>query len=99
MAEVKINNLKRLMEEDFESRFTLPEMGAFDPIEQRLLKHHQSTRFSGDVTDLFLPKMLRSLVSLFGGDVSHDSDTEFSRPAPSNYAGKVPVSQPKGPNK
>jgi hypothetical protein len=101
MAEQRINNLKRLMEEEYESRFTLPEMGDFDPIENRLMKHHQTQRFNGDVTDLFLPKMIRSFVSLFGSDTgsSDHDDSEFDRPAPSKYAGRVPQSAPKGPNR
>ena len=100
MAE-RINNFKRLMEEDYESRFQLPEMsrigGDIDQIEARLLKRHASIRLSSDVTDLFLPKMLRTVMGLFGGEVAprDDDDRSYSRPAP-DWGYSTP-SQPKAP--
>jgi hypothetical protein len=100
MAE-RINNFKRLMEEDYESRFQLPEMSHIgsdiDQIEARLLKRHASIRLSSDVTDLFLPKMLRTVMGLFGGEVAprDDDDPSYSRPAP-DWGHSAP-SQPKAP--
>ena len=100
MAE-RINNFKRLMEEDYESRFQLPEMSRIgsdiDQIEARLLKRHASIRLSSDVTDLFLPKMLRTVMGLFGGEVAprDDDDASHSRPAP-DWGHSAP-SQPKAP--
>ena len=99
MAE-RINNFKRLMEEDYESRFGLPEMSHIgsdiDQIEARLLKRHASIRLSSDVTDLFLPKMLRTVMGLFGGEVApQEEDASYSRPAP-DWGHSAP-SQPKAP--
>ena len=100
MAE-RINNFKRLMEEDYESRFQLPEMSRIgsdiDQIEARLLKRHASIKLSSDVTDLFLPKMLRTVMGLFGGEVAprDDDDASYSRPAP-DWGHSAP-SQPKAP--
>ena len=97
----RINNFKRLMEEDYESRFQLPEMSRIgsdiDQIEARLLKRHASIRLSSDVTDLFLPKMLRTVMGLFGGEVAprDDDDASYSRPAP-DWGHSAP-SQPTAP--
>ena len=96
MAE-KLNNIKRLMETDYEARFELPPMGENDPIETKLLNRHASNRFNSDVTELFLPKMIRSIVGIFGGEVA-DDNTVFNRPAPSDYGKLTPQSRPKGPN-
>jgi hypothetical protein len=98
MAE-RINNFKRLMEEDYESRFQLPEMtnigGDIDQIEARLLKRHASIRLGSDVTDLFLPKMFRTVMGLFGGEVAPQDDASYSRPAP-DWGHQTP-NQPKAP--
>ncbi len=100
MAE-RINNFKKLMEDEYENRFQLPEMdgvsfgGSNDPIEASLLKRHASLRFSSDVTDLFLPKMLRTVLGLFGGEVAPQDDTSHSRPAP-DWGHSAP-SQPRAP--
>jgi hypothetical protein len=91
----RINNFKKLMEDDYENRFQLPEMrgvsfgGATDPIEAHLLKRHASMRFSSEVTDLFIPKMFRTVMGLFGDDIP------LSRPAP-DWGHSAP-SQPKAP--
>jgi hypothetical protein len=97
----RINNFKKLMEDDYENRFQLPEMrdvsfgGANDPIEAHLLKRHASMRFSSEVTDLFIPKMFRTVMSLFGGESASDDDIPLSRPAP-DWGHSAP-SQPKAP--
>lgn len=86
--ENRINNFKKLMEDDYENRFQLPEMnhvsfgGANDPIEAHLLKRHASLRYNSEVADLFLPKMFRTVMSLFGGEASTDDEIPLSRPAP-----------------
>jgi hypothetical protein len=96
----RINNFKRLMEEE-ENRFQLPEMrgvsfgGANDPIEAHLLKRHASMRFGSEVTDLFIPKMFRTVMSLFGGESASDDEIPLSRPSP-DWGHSAP-SQPKAP--
>jgi hypothetical protein len=100
MAE-RINNFKKLMEDDYENRFRLPEMdgvsfgGKNDPIHEGLLKKHASLRFGSDVTDLFLPKMFRTVMGLFGGEVAPEDETSHSRPAP-DWGHSAP-SQPRAP--
>jgi hypothetical protein len=101
MAE-RINNFKRLMEDDYESRFQLPQIDEIslgrdymDSIEESLLKKHASIRLSSDVTDLFLPKMFRTVLGLFGGEVAPHEETSHSRPAP-DWGYSAP-SQPKAP--
>jgi hypothetical protein len=100
MAE-RINNFKKLMEDEYENRFHLPEMdnvsfgGKNDPIHEGLLKKHASLRFNSDVTDLFLPKMFRTVLGLFGGEVAHDDEVSHSRPAP-DWGHSAP-SQPRAP--
>jgi hypothetical protein len=101
MAE-RINNFKKLMEDDYESRFQLPQMTDvsfgnrdIDPIEERLLKRHANMRLGSDVTDLFLPKMFRTVMGLFGGEVAPNDESSHSRPAP-DWGHSAP-SQPKAP--
>jgi hypothetical protein len=97
-----VNNFKRLMEEEYENRFQLPTMdnvsfgGDADPIEASLLKRHASMRFGSDVTDLFLPKMFRTVMGLFGGEVAPQEETLHSRPAP-DWGHHGAPSQPKAP--
>ncbi len=93
------NSFKQLMEEEYESRFTLPNnngMSDFQLIQQRLEEQRQNRRFNGDVADLFLPRMVRALIGMIGGEVASDNDP-FDRPAPSDYSRTLPMSQPKGP--
>jgi hypothetical protein len=101
MAE-RINNFKRLMEDEYENRFQLPQMNEvslgrdyIDSIEETLLKKHASLRLSSDVTDLFLPKMFRTVMGLFGGEVAPKEDASHSRPAP-DWGHSAPT-QPKAP--
>ena len=100
MAE-RINNFKKLMEDDYENRFQIPEMdnvsfgGNNDPIHERLLTKHASLRFGSDVTDLFLPKMFRTVLGLFGGEVAPRDEILHSRPAP-DWGHSAP-SQPRAP--
>lgn len=94
------NNFNRLMEEEYEPRFTLPSqnngMSDFQLIERRLEKQQQTNRFNGDVADLFLPRMVRAIIGIFGGEVAHESDS-FDRPAPSEYRSTLSPRGPKGP--
>jgi hypothetical protein len=95
------NSFHKLMEEDLENRFHLPQMGEvsfggdLDPIEAHLLKRHASMRFSSDVTDLFLPKMFRTVLGLFGGEVAPQDEASHSRPAPD--WGRSAPDQPRAP--
>lgn len=97
-----INSFKRLMEEEYEPRFTLELKNGltdFERVKQQLEQQQRTRRFNSDVADLFLPRMVRAIVGIFGGDVANDSDT-FDRPAPSDYRSTVPNSGgPKGPNR
>lgn len=94
------NSFKRLMEEEYEPRFTLPinnGMSDFQLIERRLEQQQQTRRFNGDVADLFLPRMVRAIVGMFGGEIANQSDS-FDRPAPSDYRSTLPSNGPKGPS-
>lgn len=94
------NSFKKLMEEEYESRFTLPNLNGksdFQLIEQRIDEQRQSRRLNGDVADLFLPRMVRAIIGMFGGEVASDNDP-FDRPAPSDYRSTLPTSTPKGPS-
>ncbi len=93
------NSFKRLMEEEYEPRFTLLYPNGksdFQLIEQRIEEQRQSRRLNGDVADLFLPRMVRAIIGIFGGEVATDSDP-FDRPAPSDYRSTLPSTTPKGP--
>ncbi len=93
-----VNSFKTLMEEEYESRFTLPNqngMSDFQLIEQRIEEQRLSRRLNGDVAELFLPRMVRAFIGMFGGDVASDNDP-FDRPAPSDYGSTIPTSSPKG---
>lgn len=93
------NSFHRLMEEEYEPRFTLPNpngMSDFLLIERRIEEQQQTRRFNGDVAELFLPRMVRAIIGIFGGEVATDSDP-FDRPAPSDYRSTLPQSGPKGP--
>ncbi len=83
------NNFKRLMEEEYEPRFTLPQM---TEIERRIQRKHDSYRVTGDVLDLFFPKIIKTVIGMLGGD-----DNESARPAPSDFGGNVPSKTPKAP--
>jgi hypothetical protein len=83
------NNFKRLMEEEYEPRFTIPQM---TEIERRIKRKHDSYRVTGDVLDLFFPKIIKTVIGMLGGD------DEPSRPAPSDFGrGGPPPSGPKAP--
>ena len=87
------------MEEEYESRFTLPNptgKSDFQLIEERIKEQRQNRRWNGDVADLFLPRMVRAIIGIFGGEVASDNDP-FDRPAPSDYSSTLPASMPKGP--
>ncbi len=96
------NSFTMLMEADeneFNKRFTLPNqkgISDFQQIEQRLIQQQQTRRFNGDVADLFLPRMIKAVIGMFGGEVASDSDS-FERPAPSDFGRPISSSGPKGP--
>lgn len=90
--ERKINNFQRLMEEEYEPRFTLPQM---TEIEDSLRRRQNSMKTAGDVIDLFLPKVLKAFVHLLGGS---DNDEESNaRPRPSDFNHLPNSNGPKGP--
>jgi hypothetical protein len=90
--ERKINNFQRLMEEEYEPRFTLPQMMK---IEDTLKRRQNSMRTAGDVIDLYLPKVLKAFVHLLGG--SDNDDDNGIRPIPSDF-NRLPKSKgPQGP--
>ena len=88
--ERKKNSFQRLMEDEYESRFTLPQMME---VEQRLQKKQNSYRVAGDMIDLFFPKIIKTVIGMLGGD---DSDNR-SRPAPSDSGSPFKPSRPKAP--
>jgi hypothetical protein len=96
------NSFTMLMEDDgneFNRRFTLPNqngMSDFQLIEQRLVQQQQTRRFNGDIADLFLPRMIKAVIGMFGGEVASDNDS-FDRPAPSDFGHPISSTYPKGP--
>lgn len=94
------NSFRQLWEEE-EERFTLPApngMSDFQLIGQRIEQQQQSRRFNGDVADLFLPRMIRAVIGMFGGEVASDGDSSaFDRPPPSGGGGGNRSSVPRGP--
>lgn len=93
------NSFIQLWEEE-EERFTLPVhngMSDFQLIGRRIEQQQQTRRFNGDVADLFLPRMIRAVIGIFGGEVASDNDNSaFDRPAPSDV-GRNRSSGPRGP--
>ena len=87
--ERKKNSFQRLMEDEYESRFTLPQMME---VEQRLQRKQNSYRVAGDMIDLFFPKIIRTVGGMLGGD-----DNEHNRPMPSEHGGVVEFKKPKAP--
>ena len=87
---IKKNSFKQLMEEEYEPRFTLPQM---TEIENRIQRHHHSCRLAGDVLDLFFPKVLKTVAGMLGAD----DDDNRNRTAPPDVGGTGASSQPKGP--
>ena len=88
--ERKKNSFQRLMEDEYESRFTLPQMME---VEQRLQKKQNSYRIAGDMIDLFFPKIIKTVIGMLGGDVSDDR----SRPTPSDSGNPFKPRGPKAP--
>ena len=88
--ERKKNNFQRLMEDEYESRFTLPQMME---VEQRLQKKQNSYRIAGDMIDLFFPKIIKTVIGMLGGDDSDDR----SRPTPSDSGNPFKPRGPKAP--
>lgn len=96
------NSFENLWEEE-EQRFTLPPntkgISDFQLIQMRIEQQQHSTRFNGDVAELFLPRMIRAVIGMFGGEVATntDNDAVFDRPAPSDVQWRR-VSKPKSPS-
>ena len=88
--ERKKNSFQRLMEDEYEARFTLPQMME---VEQRLQKKQNSYRVAGDMIDLFFPKIIKTVIGMLGGDDSDDRN----RPAPSDSGNPFKPSGPKAP--
>jgi hypothetical protein len=88
MADHTRNNFKQLMEEEYESSFTLPQMMA---IEQRLNRKQHSMNVAGDILDLFLPKIFKTVAGMLG------SEDDRNRPAPSSSGSTFRPSGPKAP--
>ena len=82
------NNFKQLMEEEYESRFTLPQM---NEIENRLNRKQHSMNVAGDILDLFLPKIIKTVAGMLG------SEEDRNRPAPSDSGRAYRPSGPKAP--
>jgi hypothetical protein len=89
--ERKINSFQRLMEEEYEPRFTLPQMME---IENRLKRQQHSIRTTGDMVDLYLPKVIKAFIHLLGGS---DSDDVRAIPAPSDLPHMPKQGKPKAP--
>ena len=70
MEERAKNNFQELMEVEFETRFTLPEM---NEIEHRLRRRQDSNRLTSDTVDLFFPKFIRTIMQIVGGDNSENA--------------------------
>ena len=93
------NSFIQLMEEEYEPRFMLPNkngLSDFELIAQRIEKQRLNHRFNSDVADLFLPRMVRTIIGIFGGELANDSDS-FDRPAPSDYITPLITRTPKSP--
>jgi hypothetical protein len=89
--ERKKNNFQRLMEEEYEPRFTLPQMME---IENRLKRQQNTIRTTSDMVDLYLPKVIKAFIHLLGGT---DSDDSRSSPAPSDLPHMPKQGKPKAP--
>ena len=93
------NSFIQLMEEEYEPRFMLPNNNGFSDfelIEQRIKEQRLNQHFNSDVADLFLPRMVRTIIGIFGGELANDSDS-FDRPAPSDYITPLITRTPKSP--
>lgn len=86
------NSFQRLMEEEYECRFTLPQMME---VERRLQRKENTYRVAGDMLDLFFPKIIKTVIGMLGGEDRDDNDND--RPAPSNSDRPYNPSGPKGP--
>jgi hypothetical protein len=82
------NNFKLLMEEEYESRFSLPQM---IEIESRLNRKQHSMNVAGDILELFLPKIFKTVAGMLG------SEDDQNRPAPSNKSNNYRPKEPKAP--
>jgi hypothetical protein len=82
------NNFKQLMAEEYESRFSLPQMME---IENRLNRKQHSMNVAGDILDLFLPKIFKTVAGMLG------SEDDRNRPAPSSTNSAYRPTGPKAP--
>ena len=88
--ERKLNSFQRLMEEEYESKFTLPKMME---VEKKIHRQHNTQRVTGDMIDLFFPKIIKTVISMLGGE----SDYENESTAPSSISHHYKPSSPKAP--
>ena len=65
------------MEEEYESRFTLPQMLA---VEQKIQRKQHTVRVASDMLDLFFPKIIKTVINMLGGE-----DDDNGRKAPSSF--------------
>ena len=86
--ERKTNSFQQLMEEEYESRFTLPQMLA---VEQKIQRKQHHVRVASDMLDLFFPKIIKTVINMLGGE-----DEDMGRKAPSNFKTHRPE-EPKAP--
>ncbi len=94
------NSFIKLMGEEYEPRFMLPNkngLSDFELIGQRIEEQRLNHRFNSDVAALFLPRMVRTIIGIFSGELANDSDS-FDRPAPSDYINPLTAKSPKGPS-
>ncbi len=87
------NSFQRLMEEEYEPRFTLPQMLE---IEQKLQRKDLNYRVAGDMLDLFFPKIIKTMIGLLGGE---DRDDDSPRQAPSDSGTPYKPKEPKAPGR
>lgn len=89
--ERKKNSFQRLMEEEYESRFTLPQILE---VERRIERQQNSYRVTGDMIDLFFPKIIKTVIGMLGGN-----DDDGNRPSPSNLGSHYKPKGPSGPQR
>jgi hypothetical protein len=78
MADLRKPNSFHTLMEEYEQKFSLPEMQS---IENKLQRSKEGYRFAGDVVDLFLPKILSTVSAMFGGESGASSKGRVSNPA------------------
>ena len=77
------------MEEEYESRFTLPQMLA---VEQKIQRKQHKVRVASDMLDLFFPKIVKTVINMLGGE-----EDDKGRKAPSSFEKMPRPEEPKAP--